>query len=172
MKSATHIYLSTLPFTPTNSPLRNLLAGFQRTVTVTSGSLVTWPNVRHILEGHTQVVSSVAFSPLGHLMASGSLDGTIRLWDSTTGLLNAVLDGQSGLVLSVAFSPDGTLIASGTTDTIIQIWDVTSATPIGQSLKGHADNVGSVAFSPDGTLLVSGSDDHTILYMYINNIAK
>jgi WD40 repeat protein len=57
-------------------------------------------------------VNSVAFSPDGRLLASGSWDNTIRLWDAASGALLRTLEGHTNTVLSVAFSPDGRLLAS------------------------------------------------------------
>ncbi|MBI3248818.1 MAG: WD40 repeat domain-containing protein [Deltaproteobacteria bacterium] len=111
--------------------------------------------------GHTNTVTSVAFSPDGTTLASGSDDHSIRLWDVARGQPRAVLQGHIGRVMSVAFSPDGTTLASGSDDHSIRLWDVARGQPRAV-LQGHTDWVQSVAFSPDGTTLASGSDDHTV----------
>ena len=117
---------------------------------------VDMERVLNTLKGHTGEVRSVAFSPEGTL-ASGSADGTIRLWDATGQSLNT-LEGHTDGVWGVAFSLDGTL-ASGSADGTIRLWDATGQ-PL-NTLKGHTSEVQSVAFSLDGTL-ASGSVDGTI----------
>jgi WD40 repeat protein len=125
---------------------------------VTTGQPIGGP-----LAGHTDDVWSVAFSPDGQTLASGSGDQTIRLWDvATRQPIGEPLQGHIGNVRSVAFSPDGTTLASGSSDNTIILWDVATGQPLGNPLTGHTDWVLSVAFSPDGTTLASASEDQTI----------
>ncbi|MBU0510526.1 MAG: WD40 repeat domain-containing protein, partial [Chloroflexi bacterium] len=112
------------------------------------------PNLLRSLETHTAWVNSVAFSPDGKTLASGSGDETIRLWDVETGQqIREALTGNTAGVTSVAFSPDGKTLASG--GLTIRLWDVEMGQQIGEALTGHEYAVNSVAFSPDGKTLAS-----------------
>jgi serine/threonine protein kinase len=113
------------------------------------------------LKGHSDYVSSVAFSPDGQVLASGCRDHTIKLWEVQTGREINSLKGHSYWVMSVAFSPDGRVLASGSFDKTIKLWEVQTGREM-NTLTGHSDYVYSVAFSPDGRVLASGSFDKTI----------
>ena len=113
------------------------------------------------LRGHTGWVRSVAYSPDGETLATGSADKTIRLWDTSTGTHIKTLYGHTDDVLSVAYSPDGETLATGSADKTIRLWDTSTGTHI-KTLRGHTDTVRSVAYSPDGETLASGSVDWTI----------
>ena len=113
-----------------------------------------------LLTGHTGWVLSVAFSPDGNTLASGSSDGTVRLWDARTGAHLQTLTGHTNRVESVAFSPDGNTLASGSYDGTVRLWDARTGAHL-QTL-GHTDSVFSVAFSPDGNTIASGSRDETV----------
>lgn len=111
------------------------------------------------LKGHAQDVSSVAFSPDGQLLASGSNDRTIRLWDMKTGATLHMMEEHSSIVHCVAFAPNNQHVASASSDNTVRLWDVKSGGV--RTLKGHSDTVSSVAFSPDGQQLASASWDRT-----------
>ena len=106
-------------------------------------------------------VSSVVFSADGNILASGSTDKTIRLWDVGSGQHFKTLIGHTGWVSSVVFSADGNILASGSTDDTVRLWDVKTGV-LRQTLTGHTDEVTSVAFSADGSTLASGSYDDTV----------
>ncbi len=109
------------------------------------------------LEGYNSVFR-VVWSPDSKMLASGSADGTIKLWNEDGQELKT-LKGHSSVVLSVAWSPDGKILASGSADGTIKLWNKD-----GKELKTlkHSSVVLSVAWSPDGKMLVSGSADKTI----------
>ncbi|MDB9311170.1 WD40 repeat domain-containing serine/threonine-protein kinase [Aphanizomenon sp. CS-733/32] len=114
------------------------------------------------LLGHTWAVLTVAFSPTDpHLLATGSGDNTIKLWDVSTDELISTLSGHSWSVVAVAFSADGETLISGSWDKTVKIWQISTKLEIA-SLVGHVDSVSSVVMGGDGELIISGSKDKTI----------
>jgi len=139
--------------------------------------------------GHSNMVHSIAFSSISPnfsyqwesgksakvadlnwgILASGSWDNTIKLWDINTGKEIRTLIGHTNWVNCVAFSSDGKFLASGSADCTTKLWDVNTGKEI-QTLIGHSDSVSSVAYSPrvpatnsnDRQLVASSSNDYTI----------
>ena len=107
-------------------------------------------------------INSIAFDPGGSLLASGSVDNTIQLWDPAASTLLATLEGHTESVLDVVFSPDGSLLASGGGDGTVRLWDPATETLLA-TREGHTREVLNITFSPDGQLLASGSGDGLIL---------
>jgi len=153
--------------TPKSSPVYQNPKQTSSSQTVTSG--VSWKNATCVgtLTGHSQSVWSVAFSPDGSTLASGSYDKTIKLWDVSTDSEIATLKGHSRWVNSVIFSPDSNIIASGSDDKTIKLWNVSTRREI-VTLRGHSSLILSVAFSPDGLLLASGGSNNTIKLWYVS----
>jgi hypothetical protein len=149
---------------PARTPVRRrivLLAGLSAVAAIPVVEAMTASQhhrARFILTGK---VESVAFSPDGKTLASGSADGSVGLWDMTRRRNIAILTGHLDSVNSVAFSPNGKTLASASTDKTVRLWDTTSHSNIA-TLTGHSDIVNSVAFSSNGKILASGSLDHTV----------
>ncbi|CCM06114.1 uncharacterized protein FIBRA_08363 [Fibroporia radiculosa] len=164
LRSTPHLYLSALPFAPTQSHIfQTSRYKFPQTLTVTTAGMDTWPSVEKIIHGHTGAVTSVTLSHDSRCIVSGSMDGTIRVWDAEIGAqLLPTLEGHTNEVWSVAVSLDGRRIVSGSKDKTVRIWDRETGSQLLPALKGHTDEVWSVAVSSDGRRVVSGSKDETI----------
>ena len=119
------------------------------------------PPAHFTYRGHTQYVSSVAWSPDGTRIASASGDGTVQVWDAYTGKHVLIYRGHKGDVLSVAWSPNGQEIASAGLDSTVQVWNAATGQPI-LTYRGHSNAVFGVAWSPTGRYLASASEDGTV----------
>ena len=113
------------------------------------------------LSGHAWAVLTVTFSPDGKVLATGSEDNTIKLWEVNTGKMIDTLSGHSWSVVALAFSTDGEMLVSGSWDKTVKLWMVHTKKEI-MTLFGHVDSVSAVAVSPDAQLIASGSRDKTI----------
>jgi WD40 repeat protein len=106
------------------------------------------------------IVNSVAFSPDGARVLTGSDDNTARLWDAATGKEIRAFKGHKESVHSVAFSPDGTRVLTGSMDSTARLWDVATGEEL-RAFRGHESWVLSATFSPDGARVMTGSADMT-----------
>jgi WD40 repeat protein/DNA-binding SARP family transcriptional activator/energy-coupling factor transporter ATP-binding protein EcfA2 len=128
--------------------------------------LTSNPRLKTYFHDFNDRVTSVAYSPDGQTVASGSNDNRILLWDVATGRTRGKpLSGHEDNVLHLDFSLDGKILASASADKTIQLWDVTSGLPLfNKPLRGHSEAVNSVAFSPDGKTLASSGGKTIILW--------
>ena len=126
---------------------------------VLSGLPQSWEPLLHVIQ-HASFVYSVAYSPDGGRLASGS-DEIVRIWNTATGELEDELEGHTDKVWSVAFSHNGRFIVSGSRDKTVRIWN-TATSETRYTLTGHRHKVTSVAISRDDKFVVSGSSDRTV----------
>ena len=124
------------------------------------------PALRRVLTGHDRQVNAVAAAPDGSRLATGSSDGTVRIWDVATGQERAVLTGHRGRVHTVAVAPDGSWLATGgARDTRVRLWDMATGKEraVLASRKLRASRgVNVVTVAPDGGWLATGGLDHTV----------
>ena len=136
----------------------------QQLATIHNSNVVSLWNVSNrtfefILEGHTKFINSILYSSKGHLIASASHDGTIKLWDTKSGECIATLDeGEGQMIRSISFSENGNKLVSGGSDRVIRIWDIANSscqiipTP-------HMPEIDFVSFLPGGREIISTSTD-------------
>ena len=113
------------------------------------------------IEGHTDRVAAVAVTPDGARAVSGSWDGTLRVWELSTGRALATLEGHTDQVAAVAVTPDGARAVSGSNDGTLKVWELSTGHALA-TLEGHTHQVTAVAVTPDGARAVSGSNDGTL----------
>ena len=110
------------------------------------------------LEGHTSDITSIAFSPDGRTLATGSSDDTVRLWDINTGQHKVTLIGHTNTIYSIAFSPDGRTLATAGGWAELNLWDADTG-ELKVTLPDQFDGIPTITFSPDGRILVSTSSN-------------
>jgi WD40 repeat protein len=103
----------------------------------------------------------VAIAPDGSWLASGGANGTVRVWDASSGRERLRLEGHSDWIRSVAIAPDGTWLASGGDDMTVRVWDASSGRER-LRLEGHSNWIRTLAIAPDGMWLASGGNDGTV----------
>ncbi|CAI5742765.1 unnamed protein product [Hyaloperonospora brassicae] len=123
-------------------------------------------------ESHTGFVNCVAFNPQGSLVATGSHDESLRLWDVRSGKTVAVIGAHQEPVVSVQFHPtDGSLLVSGGYDGLVRVWDVASRQCMRSIITEPAAPVGSVRFTPNGRYVLSSTLDGTLrLWDYVRDV--
>ncbi|KAH7327561.1 vegetative incompatibility protein HET-E-1 [Rhexocercosporidium sp. MPI-PUGE-AT-0058] len=165
--SPLQIYCSAIVFAPEQSVVRRTFRNqIPAGISLLPQVDFDWNACLLTLERHDRGITSVTFSHDSTMLASASLDHTIKLWDAITGSCVATLEGHSRSVNSVAFSHDSAMLVSASHDRTIKLWDVATGNCVA-TLEGHTgkrwcEGVNSVAFSDDSTLLTSASNDDTI----------
>ncbi|KAF2193890.1 WD40 repeat-like protein [Zopfia rhizophila CBS 207.26] len=160
--SPLQVYASALVFSPDCSLVRTYFKEEKpKWITIKPAVGDQWSACLQTLEGHSRSVRSVAFSHDSARLASASDDGTVKIWDASSGECVQTLKGHSRSVRSVAFSYDSARLASASDDGTVKIWDASSGECV-QTLKGHNLSVLSVAFSYDSARLASASADSTV----------
>jgi len=126
-------------------------------------SVMAWelPHAWAILKGQEEEITTMAIGPDRRLLATGSDDHDIRIFDIAAGRRIRRLRGHEETLYSVRISPDGRILASAGDDGTVRLWDFPSGEPLTQ-LTGHEDDAQCLAFTPDGRWLVTGADDETI----------
>jgi WD40 repeat protein len=166
----THAVLATLPHPLSVQTVHFLGSPDELATGGNDGQLRVWHLAGRILSAGQDSLVSAVQSPDGRLVATGSVDNSVQLWDVTdpdhARPVGEPLLGHASAVDRMAFRPDGRLLAVPSDDHTITLWEVSDPSRprvVGQPLTGHRSPVTSVSFGPDGNLLVSGSVDGSVV---------
>jgi WD40 repeat protein len=158
-----------LAFSPSGEILASVGCSSTDTQYCERGEMILWDLSGQQISSQTLTIHAhniwtLAFSPDGETIATGSADETIQLWDVASGEpVGDPILGHEGGVTSLAFSPDGDVLASGGLDAAILLTDLASRQRIGPPLTSHEASVNSLMFNPNGETLVSGSHDSKVI---------
>jgi WD40 repeat protein/beta-lactamase regulating signal transducer with metallopeptidase domain len=121
-----------------------------------------------VVRGHARAVLGICFSPDSSLIASGSYDGTAKLWDARSGMLKASMAVPGG-VYQPAFSPDGAMLATPAVEGgVVKLWSVPDGRELGE-LRGHSRSARAADFAPDGRVIVTGGSDRTVRFWDVSS---
>ncbi len=121
---------------------------------------------------HTKPVSCLSMRPQGDLLATGSTDHQVCIWDALDGALVHRIQGHTAYIQSLATSPDGSFLASGSADRSVRIWNYENGGSK-HIFGGHAGEVTSLVFSPDSKLLASGDSQQVRIWsVHTGNLVK
>jgi hypothetical protein len=118
-------------------------------------------NMQQSVSGHRDILNDAELSPAGDILATGSYDRSIVLWDSQTGKKLRELPGHNGAVFDLAFSPDGSVLASASADETVKLWQVATGERLDTLGQPEGEQY-AVEFSPDGRHIVAGGADNRI----------
>lgn len=144
-----------------------------QSIAIAIGSQILLVNSKNGLEnytlsGHSDIVTSLSFSPDGKFLLSASEDRMLRIWDMSTRQCVNVLEGHKRMVQHVAWSPQNNILASASWDNTIRIWNAYTGKCV-HILNHHNRNVLYVSFNIQGNRLVSSSNDHSICVWNVDN---
>ena len=126
------------------------------------GNLLLWrlsDRSRHVIKAHERHINAIAFSPDSRILATGSVDRTVRLWQVPGFQLLGEMRADAGAVMSLTFARDGRTLVAGTQDGLVDLWNIATRREI-TSWRAHTSIVSGLAFSRGDTMLATASVDH------------